>query len=577
MIPQQFIDEVQARTDIIEVISGYIPLKKTGRNFKAVCPFHAEKTPSFIVSPQKQIFHCFGCGEGGGAIHFLMLYEKITFVEAVEALAARLGMKIPFQQESPREKIKDFLYEAVKEAALFYARNLKTLPQAQAARDYLRRREISDDIIDQFKIGCSLSSLPLSEYMRKKDVRLAVLEKASLVTPRSSGGYRDLFWDRIMFPIFDVRSRIIGFGARLFRDQKNAPKYINSLENPLYSKREQLYGLNFARDEISRQGYAIVVEGYLDMIFPFSRGIKNIVASSGTALTSEQIRLIKRYAREVVLVYDADTAGQSANVRALDLLLEQGLRIGIVNLPAGHDPDSLVRQEGADAFRSLIKKRIDFFDYKTGVLSLSIDRTTIEGKTRIAQEMLSTIDKISSEVEKFEYIKRLSSYLGIREEVLLLELRDLRKNKKRVASRIAAIAGEPVPITEKRVLQFMLNSAKAMDLIAKNLAENDFSHPLARRTAVFLFSNFKSDREWSIPALLSRTNDQEISRFFSELLIEEEVPLNKDLLRAHIIKLRGKRIKEKKAQLIKELKDAETRKDTQKAGELAQRLNELLK
>jgi len=568
MISQNFIDEVQARTDIVEVISSYIPLKKTGRNFKAVCPFHSEKTPSFIVSPQKQIFHCFGCGEGGGVLHFLMLYEKITFREAVEFLAARCGMKMPDQPASFREQSKSGLYDAVKQAADFFADNLKNRPQAKAAREYLYRRDVKDETIEQFQLGLSLSSAPLMEYMRKKGVRLEILEQASLIVPRRSGGYSDMFRDRIMFPIYDPRKRVVGFGGRMIRDRENSPKYINSLENPLYSKREQVYGLHLAKEDIVKKNSVFVVEGYLDMIIPFVRGIRNIVASLGTALTNEQIRLIKRYTVNAVLVYDADTAGQTANLRALDLLLEQGLNISVVRLPQGHDPDSLVREKGPEALMALQEKALDFFDYKTLLLAESFKRDTIEGKTRIAQEMLKTIDKIGSEVEKFEYIKRLSSYLSVREEVLLLEMRKLCSKKRRKFSSVQDAPVIPVPITEKRIVQFMLSNKKVMSLVMKNLEPEDLTHPLTRKTVALLFDKFTDNKEWSISAVLSMIEDKEISRFASELSMEEGVSLNKDLLRECLLKLRGRRVKKMKNSLQKQLREAEARNDQEKIKEL---------
>ncbi|UCD15320.1 MAG: DNA primase, partial [Candidatus Omnitrophota bacterium] len=319
MIPQKFIDEVQTRTDIGEVISSYIPLKRAGRNFKALCPFHGEKTPSFMISPQKQIFHCFGCGQGGTVIQFIMQYEKASFVEAIEILARRLGLEIPYQR-GEKQKLKTILYDAVEQAAQVFNKNLLSRTAAPVM-SYLNKRGISKEVIEQFRIGYAAGRNALADNLRKKGFSLEVLEKSSLVIARESG-FRDLFADRIMFPVCDSRARVVGFGARLWRQSSSAPKYINSLENPLYSKRQHLFGLNFAKDHILKEDCVIVVEGYLDMIIPFMAGIKNIVASLGTALTSEQIRLIRRYTTNIVLVFDSDKAGQAASLRALDLLLE---------------------------------------------------------------------------------------------------------------------------------------------------------------------------------------------------------------------------------------------------------------
>ena len=576
MIPQRFIEEVQARTDIADLIASYIPLKKTGRNFKALCPFHNEKTASFIVSQQKQIFHCFGCGEGGGVIQFLMLLEKVSFVEAIEILAHRLGLQIPYQRSSPQERTKTLLYEIVNEASQFFFENLIHNARAQAVIQWLHTRGIIHQVIHQFKIGYSPYDNLLLAHMRKKGYSLELLEKASLVTFNKEAGYRDLFRGRIMLPIIDIKGRVIGFGARIVKDKENIPKYINSLENPLYAKREQLYGLHISKEEIIKKDSVIVVEGYFDMIVPYSQGIHNIVASLGTALTQEQIRSLKRYTRNVILVYDADKAGEFASLRALDLLLENDLNIRIVKLPSGHDPDSLVRAEGKERFMALLSQAVDFFDYKIEVLRSIYDVGSIEGKTKVAHEMLLTIDKMVSEVAKFEYLKRLASALNVKEEVLLLEL---RKSKSSTGITLKEqrhnVLKEPIPITEKVLIQFMIQNKKARDIINKNLKEEDFLHPLTRKTASWLLRDTVEFPQWSVTALLGIIEDREVSRFISQLSIEESIPLNKELFKECIVKLRSRRITAFKAQLKKELKDAEAQDNRKKIKELMLRYKEI--
>ncbi|OQX80768.1 MAG: DNA primase [Candidatus Omnitrophica bacterium 4484_70.1] len=450
MIPQEFIEEVQAKTDIVELISSYFPLKRAGRNFKALCPFHSEKTPSFFVSPQKQIFHCFGCGEGGGPIQFLMLYEKVSFPEAVEILAKRLGLSIPYKKSSPYERLKTTLYEITETAAVFFQKNLFT-DEGKDALHYLKRRGIDSETIKEFRLGYAPSGNVLLEFMRNKGYSLDILEKASLVVGRREGGYVDLFRERIVFPIFDVKGKVVGFGARLIKE-RNAPKYINSIENPLYNKRAHLYGLNFSKEEIIKKDVAIIVEGYFDMISPYVKGIKNIVASLGTALTLEQIYLIRRYTKNIVLVFDADSAGQLANLRALDLLLENGLDVNVVRLPQGFDPDSLVRERGKDYFFRLLQEKEDFFEYKIGILEKNLDIESIEGKTKLVEEILTTLSKIENEVKRYGYIKKLSSYLEIPEEVLILELKK-KMNKTYLQGR--KISFVPIPISEKVVIQYL--------------------------------------------------------------------------------------------------------------------------
>jgi len=558
MIPQSFIDDIQSRTDIVEVISGYIPLKRSGRNFKTNCPFHGEKTPSFMVSPQKQIFHCFGCGQGGGVIQFLMLYEKLSFVEAIELLAKRLGTEIPYQKND-KEKFKDSLYEVVNEAALFFHKNLLEDAANQPVLAYLRQRGIDQEMIKKFRIGYASGRNTLLATLRQKGYSLEALEKASLVIAQHEG-CRDLFRERIMFPIFDVRNRVVGFGGRIWRDIENAPKYINSLENALYSKRDHLFGLNFSKDDIVKSNAIIITEGYLDMIVPFMHGVRNVVASLGTALTLEQIRLIRRYTRNIILVFDADKAGQMATLRAVDLLLENDLQVKVVRLPSGFDPDSLVRQHGADGFLQLIDKKVDFFDFKTDFLKKTHDIDSIEGKTKIAQELFTTINKLNSEIEKYEYIKKLSSSLHVKEEILIAEFRKVfaKDNKNNAVPQPEfLVSKDPVSITEKVLLKFMFTNKKAFPLIKKNLKEEDFLFPLARKTVSYFLHNYPEAIDMTANAILGTIEDKEISSFVSKILMDDDIPLDKETFKTSVLKLRQRRLKGVKDHLRQQMRDAE--------------------
>ncbi len=568
MIPQEFIEEVQQRTDIVEVISSYIPLKKSGRNFRALCPFHGEKTPSFFVSPQKQIFHCFGCGKGGGVLQFLMLYDRLSFVEAVEVLAKRLGLEIPYERVFPRERMKNLLFEVVQQAMVFFHHTLLTDTSAQKARQYLKGRGINEKIIKYFKLGYARGDNVLINYMRKRGVTLDALEKASLITSRSNGGYIDLFRNRIVFPIFDVRNRPVGFGARTIEDTKEGvPKYINSLENPLYSKREHLFGLNFAKEEVLRKDSIIVTEGYLDMIMPFAAGIKNVVASLGTALTIEQVRLVKRYTKNIILIFDSDKAGQNATLRALDFLLEEGLDVSIVELPEGFDVDLIVRKKGKDYFLNLLERnKKDFFDYKIGVLSKIYDIESIAGKTKIAHEMLLAIKKLGSEIEKFEYIKKLASSLDVREAVLVAELSKLEGIKQPVISDGDRFSF-PVPLAEKLLIRILMNNPHIIKAIKEKVMKDDFSHPLSRRAYSLLVDNF-SATSFSLTKFMGILDDKELSGFISHITMENFGILDKTVLKDCIAKIRKNRIKGIKRSIQEEIKLAEKNKDMGRLKEL---------
>jgi DNA primase len=392
------------------------------------------------------------------------------------------------------------------------------------------------------------------------------MEKTSLVFSYNEG-WQDFFRQRIIFPIFDVRGRVIGFGARRYREKEDIPKYINSLENPLYSKRENLFGLNFAKDEIVKKDFVVVAEGYLDMIVPFMKGIKNIVASLGTALTLEQIRLIKRYTSNVIVVFDSDKAGQLASLRALDILLENDLKVKIVNLPSGYDPDSLVRESGKEAFLHFINKKVDFLDYKIEVLKNMYDIESIEGKTKISQEMLSTLDKLKSEVERYEYIKKLSQILKIKEEILLAEYRRLFSKSEKVGLKESVFDKEPLSLTEKIILKFMLTNEKAFSLVKENLKEEDFSSSLARTTVSYLFKNF-SRSDFRSSNFLAKIEDKKVSGFISAILMDDSVPLDKESFRTSIIKLKKKRVRFLREKLKEEIKKAELRGDRERCKEL---------
>ena len=563
MIPQSFIEDIQTKTDIVEVISSYIPLKRAGRNFKAVCPFHHEKTPSFFVNPQKQIFHCFGCGEGGSVIQFLMLYEKVTFPEAIEILAKRLGLSIPYQRTDNITK----LYEAMQEAVVFFNKNLLDNKYTGPLK-YLEKRGILIDTIKKFYIGYAPGKNSLLEYLRNKGFSLENLEKTSLIVAKEDG-YRDLFWDRIVFPIFDVRSRPIAFGARIWKEINDAPKYINSFESPIYKKREHLFGLNFAKEEILNLDSVIVVEGYLDMIIPYIFGIKNIVASLGTALTEEQINLIKRYTKNIILIFDSDKAGESATIRAMDLLLENDIRPKIVLLEKGYDPDLLIREKGKDYFLKLLSQKLDFFDYKILILRKSYDIESIEGKSNIADKMLSAINKLNSEVEKYEYIKKLSNILNIKEELLLAELKKTYYKKDNAFGVSQKNIKELIPLTEKIIFKFILNNPDLFSVAKKNLKEEDFTSNISKKTfSYFLKNDFNSK---TIGTIL----DKEINSFITGILMDEEIPLDKELFKSGIIKLVKNRTKILKEKIRENIRDAEKNNDRKMLKILIDKYNKI--
>ena len=447
MIPEATLREIQDRLSIVEVVGGYVSLRKAGRVFKALCPFHAEKTASFVVYPEKQFFICYGCGAGGDAFTFVMKQERLEFSEAAELLAEKAGVEIA--QGGGRaggRKQSQELFQAQEIAAAFFQDQLKNAPEAEAARTYLEKRGLNPAAWDVFRLGYAPSRWDgLLQHAGKAGLTPQVLEKGGLVMARGGGeGWYDRFRDRVMFPVSDVRGRVIAFTGRVFREGDDGPKYMNSPETDLYVKGRVLYGLNLAAPAIREKDFCIVVEGNLDMIMPYLHGIHNVVAPMGTSLTEAQIKLLQRYTRNVVIVYDGDAAGEAATLRGLDLCLEAEMRVKIAALPAGMDPDSLIRKQGVEAFAGVLQKSRDLFDYRIELLLRQYDPKEMEGRIRICQDLLPTLKRVPNAIQRGEYVRRLAEILGLDERVLWTELERVRLDRSPVQAGRAAAAPEPV-------------------------------------------------------------------------------------------------------------------------------------
>ena len=488
-IPGYLIDQIRQSNNIVEVISGYLPLKKTGSNFKALCPFHQEKTPSFLVSPQKEIFHCFGCGEGGNVFNFLMKHEKISFIEAVERLAERAGISLP-EDRADREEAsrisqeRKSLFEINRHATDFFHRCLKSSPSAQTAREYLRKRSLKEETIDKFGLGYAPGSgKGLLEAAVNKGYSKELLKKAGLIAfSEKRNDYRDLFYDRVIFPISDVQSRIIAFGGRVLGER--LPKYLNSPETGVFYKGKTLYALNLARESIQKKNQVIVLEGYTDVLSCHQFGVENSVATLGTALTGDHVSIISRYAEEVVIIYDADTAGVKATLRGLDLLIGSGLKVKVVALPQGTDPDDFLRSQGAETFQREISRSLSLVDYRIKLVSQSTDLSNSEGKVTVVEEVLPTIARIKNLVEQKEEIKKLSRLISVDEETLLLELGRINRKtyqweqpfyKEELTRDFRdPTSQEGVLKAEKGLVQVMLNFPEEIETIKVEVVPEDF-------------------------------------------------------------------------------------------------------
>ncbi len=427
--PEEVIEEVRMRNDIVDVISGYVKLQKKGSNYFGLCPFHNEKSPSFSVSPGKQMYYCFGCGAGGNVITFIMEYENYSFGEALKMLADRAGITLPQQEYSKeareQEDMKKTLLEINKLAANYFYYQLKQ-PQGLAGYDYLRKRQLSDDTIRRFGLGfANKTSDDLYRFLKSRGYEDSILKETGLVTVEERGG-RDKFWNRVMFPIMDVNNRVIGFGGRVMGD--GAPKYLNSPETRLFDKSRNLFGLNYART--SREKYMLICEGYMDVIAMHQAGFSNSVASLGTAFTSQHAVLLKRYTEQVILTYDSDEAGTKAALRAIPILKDVGMSIKVLNMKPYKDPDEFMKNLGPDAFRQRIAEASNSFLFEIDVLRRQYQMDDPEQKTKFYQETARKLLEFPEALERDNYIQAVS-----REYYIPYE--DLRRLVNQMGSRLA--------------------------------------------------------------------------------------------------------------------------------------------
>lgn len=433
---EEVIEEIKLKNDIVDVVSEYVKIEKKGKDFFGLCPFHKEKTPSFSVVPSKQIFYCFGCGKGGNVIHFIMNAENLDYVESIRLLAERANIQVE-EAESSEEKIKAKLRQEILninvEAARFFFENLYSA-EGEKARKYLVKRNIQEQIIRRFGIGYSPEEWDkLFLFLENKKFSKESILKSGLVLKNRKGGYYDRFRGRIMFPIFDLRGNVIGFGGRVL--DSSMPKYMNSPETIIYNKGRNLYALNFAKK--SKERSIIMVEGYMDAISLHQHGITNTVASLGTALTEVQGRLLRKYAEEVIVAFDSDTAGQAATLRSLDLLDSIGCNIKVLTLPQGKDPDEYIKNNGAEEFKKLVKNSLPVVEFKIRTIKKEEDTGTTEGKIKFLDKAAEVLSKIDNSIEKEMYVRKIASEYEISEESILMEInKKIRaKNYKRLAAK----------------------------------------------------------------------------------------------------------------------------------------------
>jgi DNA primase len=516
-IPDSVLDEIRGRADIIGLVGEYVTLKKSGQNYKGLCPFHQEKTPSFNVSPERDIFHCFGCGAGGNVFTFLMRMEGMDFLEAVRHLALRTGVEVPTPtvEESARASKRERLFAVTGRAASLYHRNLLEAPEAEVARDYLAKRGFVEADVKAFELGYAPQEW---DFLLKKaqaaGVSAAELEACGLVVRSERGkGHYDRFRGRLIFPIRDHRGEVVGFGGRVLDPEAKEAKYINTPETALYSKGRLLYGMDKARKAAQDLGELMVTEGYFDVITAHHFGSENIVATLGTALTEQHARLIARYANRVALVFDADQAGLEAARRGADLLVAQGIQVEVLTLPAGEDPDSYIRSEGPEAFEAARKEAKPLVEFMLDHLLKRPGVASAAGKGEAASEVLQVVDRIPNRVERDEAFRRVAEALGVREEALRDEFRRLKVGTRKPATARTAIG--PIErggaiMGEELLVSILLQEMAVLEDVVLDFNPETLRDEQLRAVCVALFEAAKEGKV-ELAGLLDRLPSSELA------------------------------------------------------------------
>ena len=520
----EIIEEVRSKNDIVDVISSYVKLQKKGSSYFGLCPFHNEKSPSFSVSREKQMYYCFGCGAGGNVFTFLMEYENYSFQEALKYLADRAGVELPEAEYSKeaRERAdqKAILLEINKVAAQYFYVQLKS-PQGAHALSYLKDRGLSDEMIHSFGLGYSNKySNDLYQYLKSKGYRDELIVKAGLVTVDERYGASDKFWNRVMFPIMDSNSRVIGFGGRVMGDAK--PKYLNSPETMIFDKSRNLYGLNRARS--SRKSYFLLCEGYMDVISLHQAGFSNAVASLGTALTPGHASLIKRYVKEVYLTYDSDEAGTKAALRAMPILKDVGITARIIRMEPYKDPDEFIKHLGAEAFEERIHKAQNGFMFGLEVLERDYDLTTPEGKTDFMKEAAKRLTQFDEEIERSNYIEAVAKtyHVGFEELRKLVLKMAVQTGLAKQVERPKRLDGKSREKedghvkSQKILLTWLIEDEGIFNQIRRYITPDDFTGELYKKVAALLYEQYEG-QDVNPARIMNHFTDEEEHREVASL------------------------------------------------------------
>ncbi len=544
----ELIEEIRNRNDIVDVISQYVVLKRSGRNFFGLCPFHKEKSPSFSVSPDKQIFHCFGCGIGGNVFHFISKIENMSFRDSLEMLADRAGVELPILDSDGDNELmilKSKVYEINKCAAEFYHENLYK-PTAKLAQEYVKKRKLDNNTLKNFLIGYSANFDELYKLLKSKGFTEDEILASSLVNKNQEGKFIDRFRKRLMFPIQDVRGRVIAFGGRVLDDSK--PKYINSPENIVYSKGRHLYGLNVAKKYETKK--IIIVEGYMDAVSLHQRGIHNAVASLGTAMTEAQGRLLRKSSEQVIIGYDSDGAGQAATQRGLDILQSLGCDVRVLQIEGAKDPDEFVVKYGPERFEKQVEKSISLVEYKVKVLRKNLELENANDKIKFLKEIAKVLSRIDNDIEKEVYADKIAIEYKISKEAIYAEINKLEatntkgtkileKAKPKLEVKENKEQNDQIDKREKLVIYLLINyPEKSYNIIRKNIDINDFKSERNQTIVKKLYEELEKGNS-NINNVLDWFEDEETINYLSWILAYdfEITEINKcitDLIKIYI-------------------------------------------
>lgn len=527
----EIIDEVRQTNDIVDIISQYVRLKRSGRNFFGLCPFHNEKSPSFSVSPDKQIFHCFGCGAGGNVFTFLTKIEGINFVEAVQMLAERSNIQLPTLEnsgDSARELLKSKVYKVNEFAAEYYHQNLYK-PESKVAQEYIKKRKLSNETLKSFKIGFSGKFDELYKELKKQGFEEKEILESGLVNRNDRGQYIDRYRNRVMFPICDVRGRVIAFGGRVLDDSK--PKYINSPENVVYSKGRNLFGLNVAKKGDTKK--ILIVEGYMDVISLHQRGITNVVAPLGTALTQQQGWLLRKSSEQIILSFDSDEAGLTAKVRALDILQDMGCDLRILQIDGAKDPDEYIVKYGNARFNNLVEKALSIIEFKVKVLKQNLNLESTNDKIKFLNEIAKLISKVDNTIEREVYIEKIAKEYDISKEAIYAEVNKLTysslKSEKILEKTKPVIAhkkqedtqvSETIKRRENTVIAILLmGDLNIFEIIRQNISIDDFKDSINKEIAKKLYEEFQKGNS-NINSIIDMLKEEEQSHI-TEIMADD--------------------------------------------------------